>query len=70
MKENSVKEKFILLRGEGLSFDKIAKRIKVSKPTLIEWQREFQEEIKEAQEIRFGEILEKYNMIKQKGLRG
>ncbi len=66
MKDNKTKEKFILLRGEGLSFDKIAKRINVSKPTLIEWQKEFSNEIKEIQETRFNEILEKYNMIKEK----
>ena len=66
MKDNKIKEKFILLRGEGLSFDKIAKMINVSKPTLIEWQKEFMNEIKEIKEIRFNEILEKYNMIKEK----
>ena len=66
MKDNKIKEKFILLRGEGLSFDKIAKMINVSKPTLIEWQKEFNNEIKEIKEIRFNEILEKYNMIKEK----
>ena len=47
MKDNSIKEKFVLLRAEGLSFDKIAKKIKVSKPTLIEWQKDFRDEIKE-----------------------
>ena len=66
MKDTSIKEKFILLRAEGLSFDKIAKKINISKPTLIEWQKDFRHEIKEAQKIRFTQILEKYNMIKEK----
>lgn len=66
MKANSVKEKFIVLRAEGLSFDKIAKRIKVSKPTLIKWQREYQKEINELLEVRYGEILEKYKLTKEK----
>ncbi len=66
MKDNKIKERFILLRGEGLSFDKIAKMINVSKPTLIEWEKEFNNEIKEIKEIRFSEILEKYNMLKEK----
>ncbi len=66
MKENDIKERFILLRAEGLSFDKISKSIKVSKPTLIEWQKEFTEKIKVLQEVRFNEILEKYNMVKEK----
>ena len=66
MKDSKIKERFILLRGEGLSFDKIAKMINVSKPTLIEWEKEFNNEIKEIKEIRFSEILEKYNMLKEK----
>lgn len=66
MKTNSVKEKFIVLRAEGLSFDKIAKRIKVSKPTLIKWQREYQREINELLEVRYCEILEKYKLTKEK----
>jgi hypothetical protein len=66
MKEDSIKEKFILLRGEGLSFDKIAKRIKVSKPTLIAWQKEFGDKIKEIEEMRFEEVVRKYDMIKEK----
>ena len=66
MKDTGIKEKFILLRAEGLSFDKISKKINVSKPTLIEWQKDFRHEIKEAQEIRFTQILEKYSMIKEK----
>lgn len=37
MKDHETVEKFIKLRSEGKSFDKIAKLIKVSKPTLISW---------------------------------
>ena len=45
MKDSSVKEKFIQLRAKGLSFDKIAKQIKISKPTLLKWSEEFEKEI-------------------------
>lgn len=66
MKDNETKEKFIILRAEGLSFDKISRRIKVSKPTLIEWQKDNQNKINELKEIRFNEILEKYKATKEK----
>lgn len=43
----SQKQKFISLRAEGFSFDEIAKRINISKPTLIKWSKEFNDEIQE-----------------------
>ena len=39
------KEKFIEMRAQGISFAKISKEINVSKPILIEWNREFEKEI-------------------------
>ena len=45
MTDNKTKQRFIELRAKGLSFDKIAKELKKSKPTLIDWSREFKEEI-------------------------
>lgn len=66
MRDNETKEKFIILRAEGLSFDKIAKRIKVSKPTLIKWQRYYQKKINELLKVRYEEILERYKFTKEK----
>lgn len=43
------KQEFISLRAEGTSFDEISGRIKISKPTLIKWSKEFEEEIWEIQ---------------------
>lgn len=44
------KEKeFITLRADGLSFDKIAKKINTSKSTLIKWSRLYQNEINDLQ---------------------
>lgn len=45
MKTEHQKRDFISQRAEGISFDKIAKAIKVSKPILIEWEREHKEDI-------------------------
>lgn len=40
---------FITLRADGLSFDKIAKQLKTSKATLIQWSKLFEDNIKELQ---------------------
>ena len=45
MKDMSIKEKFVELRAQGLSFKKIADEIQVSKPILIKWNSEFNKEI-------------------------
>lgn len=45
MKTNSDKEKFIELRANGNSYDKISQELTISKPTLIKWGREYHKEI-------------------------
>jgi len=44
-------QKFIALRAEGKSFDAIAKRISVSKPTLLKWSKELKEQVAELTKI-------------------
>jgi len=41
------REKFIELRAENISFNKIAKQLKVSKSTLIMWARLYEMEIRD-----------------------
>ena len=53
--------KFILLRSDGLSFDKIAKELKVSKVTLIQWSKLFEDNIKELQFLVMVEIKKRYS---------
>ncbi|MHB9005175.1 MAG: helix-turn-helix domain-containing protein, partial [Coriobacteriia bacterium] len=65
MKEMEIIEKFIQLRAEGKSFDKIAKLIKVSKPTLIAWEKKYKGEIDELKWSRFENILEKYKLTQE-----
>ena len=66
MKDQKTKEKFVELRAEGLSFDKIAQRINVSKPTLLTWNKELNTRIEELKSIRYEEILEKFKATKEK----
>lgn len=53
--------KFILLRSDGLSFDKIAKELKVSKVTLIQWSKLFEDNIKELQFLAMVEVKKQFS---------
>ncbi|MBK9285086.1 MAG: hypothetical protein IPM51_12335 [Sphingobacteriaceae bacterium] len=52
---------FIELRAEGRSFDEIAKRVNISKPTLIKWGKELKEKIEEV-----SKVIEEQFIIEQK----
>jgi transposase len=65
MKDQETIEKFIQLRAEGKSFDKIVKLIKVSKPTLIGWERKYETRIEDLKAIRYEQILEKYKLTQE-----
>lgn len=52
---------FILLRADGLSYDKIALKLKTAKSTLIQWSKLFEEDIKELQFHAMAELKEVYS---------
>jgi len=58
---NDKQKKFILLRADGLSFDKIAKELKISKSTLIQWSRLYQDDIKDLEFISMQKIKEEFS---------
>ena len=64
MKIFKEKEKFIEMRAQGISFTKISKEINVSKPILIEWNREFEKEIAHRQFLATEELLERYDLMR------
>jgi hypothetical protein len=57
---NNKQQQFILLRADGISFDKIAKQLNTSKPTLIQWSKLLEDEIKDIQFHSFIAIKETY----------
>lgn len=65
MKDNETKDRFIELRAQGWSFDQIAKELRVSKQTLINWSREFENEIGNLRAIELESLREKYFLTKQ-----
>ena len=58
---NKKQKEFILLRADGLSFDKIATKLKTSKPTLIQWSKLFEDKIEQIQFEAFVEIKEAFS---------
>ena len=65
MEMNKTQREFILLRADGISFDKIATQLKVSKATLIQWSKLFENEIKEIQFEAFIKIKELHSFNTQ-----
>ena len=65
MKSVEEKQKFVELRAKGLSFERIAEEIKVSKPTLIKWSEELFHEVQEAQFYELENLLENYKLMRK-----
>jgi len=63
------KEKFIELRSKGWSFDKIAKKLKKSKPALINWSRELKEEVANRRALELEALYEEYYLLKESRIR-
>ena len=68
MELTETKQKFIELRAQGLSFDKIAKELSKSKQTLIDWSRELSGEIANLKAIQLEEMYETFYLTKENRL--
>ena len=58
-------QKFIELRARGLSFDKIATETGTSKPTLLKWARDYQQELEQAQYFEVQNLLSQYEVMRR-----
>ena len=65
MHSGKVKNKFVELRSQGLSYDKISKQLNISKPTLISWSKEFEFEISNLKVIEFDSLIHQYSLSKE-----
>lgn len=59
------RQKFIELRAENVSFDKIAKQLKVSKSTLITWSKIYELDIQNLRAITHDALNEQYKVGQQ-----
>jgi transposase-like protein len=64
MKTSEEKQKFIELRAKGLSFDKIAQELGISKPTLLKWSQEYSKEIANLTYFQLEAILAQFRLEK------
>ena len=60
MKDTETKERFIELRAQEYSYDKIAELLEVSKRTLINWGGELSYEVENAKALRLEVLREKF----------
>lgn len=65
MKDTRIKEAFIEHRAAGMSFDKIASEIGVSKQTLINWSKEMQADLANAKTIARDSYLRRLELHEQ-----
>lgn len=63
------KERFIELRAQGWSFDKIAKELGKAKQTLIDWSKELQNEVANRKALELEAIYESYYLLKEHRLK-
>lgn len=63
MEKIETKNKFVELRAQGWSFDKIAKELKKSKQTLINWSKELETEIANRKALELEALYEKHSLL-------
>lgn len=61
--------RFVELRAAGHSYNKIAAKLKVSKPTLIKWSREFSNDLNNAKAMELEAIREEFMLSREHRLR-
>lgn len=66
MSDIKKQEQFIELRAMGVSFAKISEQLKISKPTLIQWGKDFELDIRNLRTIEQEALREKYLITKEK----
>jgi transposase-like protein len=62
---NDQKLEFVAKRAQGLSFDKIAQDLGISKPTLLKWQGELYGQIREQEFYEVQNITECYRVMRR-----
>ncbi len=65
MKKGDEIMKFIELRANLYSYDEIAKQIKVSKPTLINWSVKYKNEIDKLKFLKLDALLRAFNEVEE-----
>ena len=65
MKDTKTVEEFIILRAQGWSFDRIAKKLKTAKQTLINWSGTYSVEISHLKALELEALQEEYFLTRE-----
>ena len=65
MKDIKTKEKFVELRAQGKSFDRISQDLNVGKTCLVNWSKELAVEVSNMREMELEALREQYFLSKQ-----
>lgn len=69
MKSQEMKHEFIRMRAEGLSYDRIAETLHISKATCTAWEKELKAEISQLQQEALNGLYTTYGMAKEARIR-
>lgn len=69
MGKHAIKQRFIELRAQGLSFSKIAVELSISKSTATVWARELDGEIARLRVVELEALYEQYHLLKEGRIR-
>lgn len=67
--KHELKARFVELRAKGLSYSKLAKRLKVGKGTLTNWSQEMEVEIASLKAMELESLYEQYHLLKEHRIR-
>lgn len=59
-------KQFLTHRADGLTFDDIAKKLGVTKPTLVKWAKEFEDELNDLKALSILALKEQYQYTQKK----
>lgn len=65
METREVRERFILLRAQGWSFERLAKELGKAKQTLVNWSKQYEEEIANLKAVELESLNERFFLSKQ-----
>ena len=69
MKPTELKQEYIRLRGEGRSYNFIAKQLHISKSTCTKWEKDLSSKIDDLKRAKLDELYESYSITKQARIR-
>jgi len=70
MENNGKVAKFIELRAQGNSFDKIAEEIGMSKQTLLNWNKKFEDDVQSLKGVEIRSLQEQFFATKEQRMKG